>query len=193
MDLSFLDLKKELRERLRSRRAEAASQSRKAAFAVRDLFLAHFPLGANSCVAFTMAQGDELDPLPLAYALVEAGHCLCLPVVEQKDQPLVFRSYQWGDAFQRGPLRIPEPLPTAPLVLPDVLLVPLLGFDRAGHRLGQGGGFYDRTLAALRQQKKILVVGLAYAAQEENLIPTEPHDAPLDAILTEREIIKPER
>lgn len=190
MDSTLFDQKRDLRERLRLRRTEAARQSRQAAFAVRDLFLAHFPLCADSCVAFTIAQGDELDPSPLAHALVDVGHWLCLPVVDQKDSPLLFRAYQFGDSFRLGPLGIPEPLSTAPLASPDVLLVPLVGFDRRGHRLGQGAGFYDRTLATLRSQKKILAVGLAYAAQEAEVIPVEPHDAPLDAIVTETEVIR---
>lgn len=191
MEESLYVQKKDLRQSLRVRRATAAEKGREAALAVRDSFLSHFSLGQDSCIAFYVAQGDELDPSPLAKALDEQGHWLCLPVVEHKDNPLLFRAYQWGDFFRLGPMRIPEPLPTAPLAVPDVVLAPLVGFDRRGHRLGQGGGFYDRTLATLRTQKKILVVGLAYSIQEVPQIPVGPLDQSMDAIVTEEGVIIP--
>ncbi|MDD3181260.1 MAG: 5-formyltetrahydrofolate cyclo-ligase [Alphaproteobacteria bacterium] len=183
--------KKELRQQLRLCRTKAFTDTPHAALAVRDLFLESFSLPEKAQIACYLAQGDELDPLPLTEVLVERGHSLCLPVVDEAEHPLSFRSYQLGDFFCLGAMQIPEPLSLAPLVVPDVLLVPLVGFDRGGRRLGQGGGFYDRTLALLRAQKKILAVGLAYAAQEVPQIPTGEHDVLLGAIVTEKEVIRP--
>jgi 5-formyltetrahydrofolate cyclo-ligase len=82
---------------------------------------------------------------------------------------------------------IPVPPETAPEVIPDVLLVPMLAFDRRGYRLGYGGGFYDRTLEKLRALKKVTAVGVAYHAQMADDVPVGPHDAPLDYVMTEQE------
>jgi 5-formyltetrahydrofolate cyclo-ligase len=96
-----------------------------------------------------------------------------------------FCAFSFGDELIEGPMKIMQPLSAAAEVLPDILLVPLLAFDRRGYRLGYGGGYYDRALAFLRAQKKVMAIGLAFAGQKVDHVPTEPHDAPLDAILTE--------
>ena len=88
-----------------------------------------------------------------------------------------------------GRMRIPEPPPEAEIVEPDVLFVPLAAFDRRGHRIGYGAGFYDRTLAALRAKKPIVAIGVAYAAQEVLFVPNDDHDEPLDMIVTEKDTI----
>lgn len=98
---------------------------------------------------------------------------------------LLFRAFSFGDDLVEGPMKIMQPLGSAQEVSPDILLVPLLAFDGRGFRLGYGGGYYDRALAFLRAQKKVMAIGLAFAGQMVDQIPTEPHDAPLDAILTE--------
>ena len=125
--------------------------------------------------------GSELDPGQIRLP----GLRRALPVVTQRDGPLVFRRHEPGEALVPDALGIPAPAPGAAEVLPDIVFAPVLAFDRRGGRLGQGGGYYDRTLAALRAARPVLVVGLAYAGQELPDIPLEPHDARLDAILTE--------
>lgn len=126
---------------------------------------------------------DEADPRVLLSALASRGHPLALPCVES-GRPLGFRSWKMGDAMHANPgaYGIAEPLPAAPAVVPQVVLVPLLAFDAKGHRLGYGGGYYDRTLRALFGARAI---GVAYAGQEVPLLPSQPHDHPLDAVVTE--------
>jgi 5-formyltetrahydrofolate cyclo-ligase len=89
----------------------------------------------------------------------------------------------------RGPFGIFQPSSDAPEVDPDIVLVPLAAFDRAGHRIGYGRGYYDRTLQNLRASKKITVIGLAFAVQEIETVPRLPHDEQLDCVLTERGLI----
>mgnify|MGYP001614845853 FL=1 len=107
-----------------------------------------------------------------------------------RDRPLLFRRWTPGAALAGGVFGLSEPDSTAPEVDPGVLLVPLLGFDRAGNRIGWGAGFYDRTLARLRGEGKVVAVGIAFAAQELARVPADDRDEPLDWIATEREIVK---
>jgi 5-formyltetrahydrofolate cyclo-ligase len=99
------------------------------------------------------------------------------------------RSWKWGEPLVAGVWGIREPVPGAPTLDPDILLVPLLAFDRAGHRIGYGAGYYDLTIAQLRAKKPIAAVGIAFAAQEIETVPTTDFDAPLDLVLTERATI----
>jgi 5-formyltetrahydrofolate cyclo-ligase len=99
------------------------------------------------------------------------------------------RAYAFGDELARGQWGIREPKPEAAEVAPDILLVPLAAFDRAGQRIGYGAGYYDMTIAALRAKKKVTAVGLAFAAQEIREVPATPRDEGLDLVLTEREVI----
>jgi 5-formyltetrahydrofolate cyclo-ligase len=131
------------------------------------------------------AVGSEFDPAPLAARLAKAGGRLAMPVTLAADQPLVFRAQRAGDVPVVDAFGVPSPPPEAPQVRPDLVICPLLAFDRRGGRLGQGGGHYDRTLAALRAQGPVFVLGLAYAGQEVERLDMEPHDQRLDAILTE--------
>ena len=129
------------------------------------------------------AHHDEADPALLLARMVEMGASIAFPRVI-KDQPLEFHLVPDGEVLEPGSFGIPEPLGHWPRAAPDVLLVPLLAFDAKGHRLGYGGGFYDRTLAAL----KIPAIGIAYAGQEADSIPHEAHDRTLDMVLTEQGI-----
>ena len=131
----------------------------------------------------------EIDPLPLMQRLAEAGAQLALPVVAGRGKPLIMRAWQWGEPLIEGVWGIGEPKPEAAELEPDILLVPLLAFDRAGHRIGYGAGYYDMTLAKLRDLKPVTAIGIAFAAQEVDLVPTTPRDARLDFVLTERETI----
>jgi 5-formyltetrahydrofolate cyclo-ligase len=147
-----------------------------------------FPAGAT--VSGFMPLEGEIDPIPLMRKLAEAGAKLALPVVCGRGRPLVMRAFAFGDPLASGVWGIREPKPDAPEVLPDVLLVPLLAFDRNGHRIGYGAGYYDLTINSLRAQKRVLAVGIAFAAQEIAQVPATPRDACLDLVLTEREEIE---
>ena len=127
----------------------------------------------------------EIDTLPLARRLAEQGVALCLPVIVKKAAPLVFRDWRPGDPLVDRPFGLKEPPADAAEVTPDFVFVPLAAFDAAGGRLGYGGGFYDRTLEQLRAKQRVVAVGLAFAAQEVEAVPTLDHDAPLDGMLTE--------
>lgn len=135
----------------------------------------------------------EINVLPLLARLLSEGWQTALPVVMAKGEPLTFRAWAPGEPTGRGIWDIHIPLETAPELQPDVLLVPMLAFDRRGFRLGYGGGFYDRTLAELRKLKPVTAIGVAYAAQEMDEVPINDHDEPLDWILTERGVIEPRR
>jgi 5-formyltetrahydrofolate cyclo-ligase len=131
----------------------------------------------------------EIDPTPLVRALAENGARLALPVVAGRGHPLVMRAWAFGEPLAAGVWGIRQPLPEAPAVEPDILIVPLLAFDRRGHRLGYGAGYYDMTINALRSTKAITAVGIAFALQEIDAVPMTPRDARLDLVLTEREVI----
>ena len=132
---------------------------------------------------------SEINPLPLMRKLADAGAQLALPVVAGRGKPLIMRAFAFGDALASGQWGIREPKPEAGEVAPDILLVPLLAFDRDGHRVGYGAGYYDMTIAKFRAMKRITAVGVAYAAQQIDTVPVTPRDARLDLVLTERDVI----
>jgi 5-formyltetrahydrofolate cyclo-ligase len=132
---------------------------------------------------------SEINPVPLMRTFAAAGASLALPVVAGRGQPLIMRAWAFGEPLASGVWGIREPPPSAPEVFPDILIVPLLAFDRTGHRIGYGAGYYDMTIARLRGMKPVIALGIAYAAQEIAEIPTTPRDARLDFVLTEREVI----
>jgi 5-formyltetrahydrofolate cyclo-ligase len=133
---------------------------------------------------------SELNPVPLMRKLVDAGAQLALPVVVGRGRPLIMRSFAFGQPLGTGVWGIREPLPDAPEVYPEIMLVPLAAFDRKGHRIGYGAGYYDLTIHRLRVLNRALItIGLAYATQHVAVIPFTPRDARLDLVLTEREVI----
>ena len=176
--------KKALRAALLARRAAVHSPA--AGEAAAASFLAAIPLPPRAVVSGYWPMGEELDPRPLMRALHEAGHGVCLPAVVQRAAPLEFRVWTPETVLQANVFGTSAPPPDAPTVRPDVLLVPLLGFDAGGWRLGYGGGYYDRTLRALRVLGPVLAVGFAYAAQEVEAVPREAFDEALDWIVTEQ-------
>jgi len=121
--------------------------------------------------------------------LAARGAALALPVVIARDHALIFAPSRPATCWWRGPYGIFQPSSDAAEVDPDIVLVPLAAFDRAGHRIGYGRGYYDRTLQALRAMKKITVIGLAFAVQEIDIVPRLAHDEQLDCVLTERGLI----
>ncbi len=129
--------------------------------------------------------GSEIDVRPALDAALAAGHDICLPCVLAPGEPLTFRRWREGDPLVREAFGTKAPAPDAPVVKPDILLVPMLAFDGAGYRLGYGGGFYDRSLEALRREKQVLAVGAAFAGQRADSVPRGPYDQPLDWVITE--------
>jgi len=167
------------------RRAAAHDPTGQAAQAaaghVRHLLAAHFGATLSGQVlAGYMALGDELDPLA---AMMAHSGPVCVPVVQGRGQALVFHRWTPDADMVTGSFKVRVPANPDPLT-PDILLVPMLAFDARGYRLGYGGGFYDRTLAALRAQGQILAIGFAYDAQEVAYLPTDATDARLDLIVT---------
>lgn len=140
--------------------------------------------------AFWPVRG-EIDTRPLLEGLHALGVTCLLPVVEGRERPLIFRRWTQGMAMDKASFNIPVPPPDSPQDTPDLLLVPLLAFDDAGYRLGYGGGFYDRTLAALRASTSSppLALGVAYAGQRLDGLPRDQFDQPLDGILTEMDLM----
>lgn len=137
-------------------------------------------------IAGYVALRDELDPAPLLAALAAAGFRLALPRMTASG--LAFRAHELGNTLENGAFGVAEPPPGAPLVVPDVILAPLVAFDRRGNRLGYGKGYYDRAFAA---HPEAIRIGLAFAVQEVPIVPAEAHDLPLAAILTEAGLIQP--
>lgn len=153
---------------------------------VSDSFRAR--LAAGLVVASYMPVGDEADPSPLAQAAVNAGCVLALPHVVDKPTPLRFLAWDDEIALSAGPFGLSQPPESAAVMVPDVILTPLLGFDRAGNRIGQGAGHYDRAFAAHPDAWRI---GVAWSVQEVAALEPDAWDVPLHAIATEQEWIVP--
>ncbi|MGB8603446.1 MAG: 5-formyltetrahydrofolate cyclo-ligase [Rhizomicrobium sp.] len=143
------------------------------------------PLPPGSCVAGYWPLAGEADPRLLMAALQRRGHTLALPCIVGPDQPLIFRGWRIGDPLVAGTFGTSEPPASCPQMVPQVLLVPLLAFDIAGYRLGYGGGYYDRSLAELRESGTPLAVGIAFAGQEVDAVPVEATDQRLDLVISE--------
>jgi 5-formyltetrahydrofolate cyclo-ligase len=147
--------------------------------------LREFPLKPNAVVSGFWPMGSEIDIRPLLLVLHVHGHPIALPVTPRKGEPLTFRGWRPGDVLI--PERFGTMCPIGEILVPDVLLIPLLAFDASGGRLGYGGGFYDRTLAGLPGRFRL---GCAFAAQQVDAVPVGPYDIRLDAVATERGIIR---
>ena len=175
-----LPTKADLRARALARRDGLSPETRAQASKNMAGFVATLDL-PEGATAFYWPIRSEADPRPAALALARP---LCLPAVTESG--LVFRRWAEGDTLASGPLGLSEPLADAPVLKPAILIVPLAAFDRRGHRIGYGKGFYDRTLAQL---PRAITIGLAFATQEIDHVPDETHDHALDFVVTEREII----
>jgi 5-formyltetrahydrofolate cyclo-ligase len=170
------------RDRLPAEQRAAAAQ----AVASRPLPIAVAP---RATVSAYSPMRSEINPWPLLRRFADRGARLALPVVIGRGQALVFRAWAFGEPLGSGVWGIREPLPASPEVEPDIVIVPLAAFDRRGHRIGYGAGYYDLTLARLRAAKTIVAVGLAFAEQEMPAVPFTPRDERLDLVLTEHEVI----
>jgi 5-formyltetrahydrofolate cyclo-ligase len=181
--------KETLRSEALARRDDLPADDRKAAaeaIAAREFPVA-MPPGA--VVSGFMPMKSEINPLPLMRKLAAAGAQLALPIVAGRGKPLIMRAWSFGDALETGVWNIPQPRAGAPEVDPDILIVPLAAFDRAGHRIGYGAGYYDMTITRLRGLKPVTAVGIGFALQEIAHVPATERDARLDLVLTEKEIV----
>jgi len=147
-------------------------------------------VGEHAILAGYWPFGSEMDVRPALVALDRTGVILTLPEVVAKDRPLRFRAWRPDEPLVEGAHGTFHPLLSAPMMRPDVVLVPLLAFDRQGYRLGWGGGYYDRTLELLRKTGECVAIGVAYAVQEVDEVPVDEYDQPVDWVITEREAIK---
>jgi 5-formyltetrahydrofolate cyclo-ligase len=188
---SMQEEKQVLRTALRVRRTKAARTDGVAAGALAERFLRAIAIEPAAVVAGYWPIGDEIDVRMLLSRLRALGHDIALPAVVGAGRPLAFRRWQEDEALADGPFGTRQPPDSAAVVTPAVVIVPLLAFDRHGYRLGYGGGYYDRTLAALRLRRRVVAVGVAYAAQEVPVVPRERDDQALDWIVTDREAIEP--
>ena len=180
--------KRQLRERLRFRRRHFAANldefSRFAAFRALPAPLEEL-VGDDAAIGAYAPWGDEPDILPMLAPLGEVGR-LALPHHIARIDTMDFRRWQAGDALVKGPWGSPQPADDSESIMPGLVFCPLVGFDRFGGRIGQGGGHYDRWFAAHPQALRI---GIAWSVQEIDAAPSEGTDMPLDAILTEQEFI----
>ena len=169
------------RDALGDRKREAAANK----IARRGL---PFEVAAGAVVSGYSPIRNEIDPAPLMLKLAIAGARLALPVVNARGKSLTFRAWSPSDRLVLGSLGIPEPSPAAAELVPDIMLVPLAAFDRTGHRIGYGAGYYDHSFAHLRKSHHVTGVGLAFAVQETPSIPALLHDVALDFVLTEKDV-----
>jgi 5-formyltetrahydrofolate cyclo-ligase len=187
--ISIEQIKADLRRSAAARRDALPAEERKAAAEAIAARAFPLPVAPGAIVSGFMPFKSEINPLPLLQQLEGAGARLALPRIVGRGHPLSMRAWEFGVPLTRGQWGIREPQADAPEVDPDILIVPLLVFDRAGYRLGFGAGYYDMTLTALRARKTIIAVGIAFAAQEVPAVPRTERDARLDLVLTEREAI----
>lgn len=173
-----------LRRKAHAARAALSDDFRAdAALAVAGFFFDQIAFGAEDVVAGYWRIRDELDCKPILVRLLDSGQKVVLPVVMGQEAPLDLRVWEADTPLYEAGFGTLAPSDLAPRAVPDLVLMPLLGFDAAGTRLGYGGGYYDRTLATMA--RKPLLVGLAFDIQELSSIPRQDHDVPLDAVVTE--------
>jgi len=188
-DPSLQQSKNDLRAAAFARRDALDAFQRGAAREALARHATQFEVGPGCIVAGFSAIRTEIDPSALMQALRARGASLALPVAIGRGEPLVFRAWTADTVLVRGLYGILEPSSDAEDVEPDIVLVPLAAFDCRGHRLGYGGGYYDRTLHGLRRARRIIAAGLAFSVQQMDQIPEDAHDEPLDLVLTERDVI----
>ncbi len=183
-DEAFEEAKAALRREAHAIRAGLSEEDRAdAAKAVAQHFFESIAYAPEDVIAGYWRIRDELDCQPILIRLMDSGQKVLLPVVQGDEQPLDLRVWEADAPLYEAGFGTLAPSDLAPRAAPDVVLMPLLGFDSQGTRLGYGGGYYDRTLAVL--PKKPMLIGLAFAAQELSFVPRENHDVPLDAVVTE--------
>lgn len=178
--------KTDLRARMKRKRVTLQSLYPRSGTQLSARFPAELLTRPGLNISGYVAIQSEIDPAALLEKLKSRGAQLCLPVMAGDDLPLEFRVWSPGDELNFGKYDVEEPLPTAKPMVPEIVLVPLLAFDKKGRRLGYGGGYYDRTLKTMRAANPHLcAVGIGYAAQQMPKVPTDGGDQSLDWVLTE--------
>ncbi|MCJ2068039.1 5-formyltetrahydrofolate cyclo-ligase [Methylobacterium sp. J-030] len=187
--------------------ATRKAELRRAALAARDALGADHRHSASAAIAAALLTLPELtqvrlvgafwpirsevDPRPAAEGLLARGQAVALPQVTREG--LVFREWRAGDTLVSGSFGLSEPDPSLAPVDPDALIVPLAAFDRTGQRIGYGRGYYDGAIERLSRGRPLFTVGIGFAAQEVGRVPAEPHDRPLDCVVTEAGLIRFDR
>lgn len=186
---SIADAKAAIRREALARRDGLPAEMRAAA--AQAIAERSFPLAvaADAIVSGFMPLKSEINPIPLMRRLADAGAQLALPAIAGRGRQLTMRAFTFGQPLASGVWGIREPGPDAREVFPDIVIVPLLAFDRSGHRVGYGAGYYDMTIGGLRGRKPVVAVGIAFAVQEIPRVPATVRDAALDLVLTEHEVI----
>jgi 5-formyltetrahydrofolate cyclo-ligase len=187
--MSVSSSKHELRAAALARRDALSLQERASAARAIATRMPPLEIMPSAIVAGYAPIRSEIDPAQLMQSFAARGAALAMPAISARNAALAFRAWKKGEALAPGVFGIPEPSATAAEVVPDILLVPLAAFDRAGHRIGYGAGYYDRTLAQLRERKIVTAIGLAFAVQEIPQVPALAHDVRLDYVLTETELL----
>lgn len=182
--------KDELRAAALARRAVLSAEDRARAAVALAARMPPLDITSSTVVAGYAPIRNEIDPVPLMRSLAGKGAALAMPAIAARDAALVFRAWMPGDALVRGALGTYEPPANAVEVAPDIVLVPLAAFDHAGHRIGYGAGYYDRTLEALRRRRTVTAIGLAFSVQEVPRVPAMSHDVRLDYVLTETGVFR---
>ncbi|MEM8952037.1 MAG: 5-formyltetrahydrofolate cyclo-ligase [Pseudomonadota bacterium] len=190
---NLADQKADLRKRCYARRiAIDAADYDLAAKAVAASIDREVDIDASAIVAAYWPLPGELDPRPALNALIKRGAAGALPRMVGDGKPVVFHEWKPGDRLLEGRFKVMEPATEAAVVSPTVVLVPLLAFDMACRRLGHGKGYYDRTIQALKESDPgVRAVGVAFAAQEVERVPTDAYDQTLDMVITERAVHRP--
>jgi 5-formyltetrahydrofolate cyclo-ligase len=183
-----VNAKANLRKYLRIARQDFVKQRNSLKWPVSERAVSNFRtcLKAQNCIAAYCSVGDEVDPSSLIRIGRDAGLTIALPCADTRQARIVFRAWGEDEALERSPLGFSQPRADALIVSPSVILTPLVGFDRALNRLGQGASHYDRAFA---DHPKALRIGVAWSVQEVSAIPVDPWDVPLDAVITENEWI----
>jgi len=187
-------MSKSLKSRLRSEalaRRDVLSEAIRAHAAetlAEHLYRLRDRIGAGPLSGFWPIR-SEIDPRPAMMRFSALGVPVALPVVTGLE--LVFKHWQPGEPLKSGPYGLSEPFDTAKALNPSAMIVPLSAFDRRGHRIGHGAGFYDKAISRLASLTRPFTIGVGFSVQEINDVPDEAHDIPLDLIITEREIVMP--
>ncbi len=178
-----------MRNKAKAKRAALSSSlMQQAANQAVEIFLQNIPLEKVNVIAAYYAMNNELTILPLVEKLWAKNKQICLPSVIENNQPMIFRAWQRGDELIDGLHNIKAPDDNALILVPDIIIMPLVAFDKKGNRLGYGKGYYDRTVADMKRNP--LLVGYAYSVQEVENIEYESHDVPLDYLVSEKEVRK---
>lgn len=185
----MLNPKEQLRQEMKALRLAEYEKFTEASMQVCHHFFTAVSIKPTDKVAAYFPLEAELDCLPILEKLLEMNIETFIPVIRGEGRTMVFGRWQYGDPVEFYKDYIPVPFGTVKCDVPDIILAPVLGFDKNRNRLGYGGGYYDRAIAGLKSEKNVKFIGLGYSFQELNAVPSEPHDVPLDMMITDKGIV----